>query len=79
MYALIRIISPVAADGPICTVQGGGSDSTDDAPAVIKAFDDCGKGGTVNFANQTYYINSVMNISGVEDCDVNLGGTLLVC
>ncbi len=62
----------------ICTVKPGGSNLTDDAPAILKAFRKCGHGGTINFLKKTYYINSVMNTTGLHDCEVNLPGTLLV-
>lgn len=61
-----------------CTVQSGGSKSIDDAPAVLEAFHECGHGGRVVFANTTYHINSVMKTTGLEDCQVDLYGTLLV-
>ncbi|KZV96901.1 glycoside hydrolase family 28 protein [Exidia glandulosa HHB12029] len=52
-------------------------DSTDDAPAIIDAFDKCGRGGRVVFLNQTYHVNSVMNTTGLKNCEVDLHGTLL--
>ena len=30
------------------------------------------------FLNETYYVNSVMNTTGLCDCEVDLYGTLLV-
>ncbi|KAJ5832922.1 hypothetical protein N7474_001233 [Penicillium riverlandense] len=61
----------------VCTVPAAGSETIDDAPAVLKAFDDCGHGGKVLFQNTTYHINSVMNTTGLENCEVDLRGTLL--
>ncbi|KAG4431378.1 hypothetical protein IFR05_013138 [Cadophora sp. M221] len=61
----------------ICTVKPGGSNLTDDAPAILKAFKECGHGGTVNFLKETYHINTVMNTTGLRDCVVNIPGTLL--
>ena len=61
-----------------CTVKAGGTEATDDAPAVIEAFKNCGEDGRVVFQNTTYYINSVMNTSGLRNCEVDLYGTLLV-
>ncbi|KAB2572844.1 Glycoside hydrolase family 28 [Lasiodiplodia theobromae] len=60
-----------------CTVQPGGSNATDDAVAIRAAFDECGHGGKVVFLNETYYVNSVLNTSGLEDVDIELHGTLL--
>lgn len=61
-----------------CTVEAGGSNATDDAPAIYDAFDECKSNGRVVFENTTYYINSVMNISALEDVEVDIYGTLLV-
>ncbi|KAL0260353.1 hypothetical protein SLS55_004039 [Diplodia seriata] len=60
-----------------CTVEPGGSNATDDAVAIRDAFEECGLGGKVVFLNETYYVNSVLNTSGLEDVDVELHGTLL--
>lgn len=61
-----------------CTVHPAGSESVDDATAVLEAFHECGHGGRVVFSNATYHINSVMNTTGLKDCQVDLYGTLLV-
>ncbi|KAK7723294.1 hypothetical protein SLS57_004488 [Botryosphaeria dothidea] len=60
-----------------CVVQPGGSNATDDAVAIRQAFQECGHGGKVVFLNETYYVNSVMNTSGLEDVDIELHGKLL--
>lgn len=53
-------------------------DGSDDAPAVLRAFEECGNHGRVEFLNETYYIESIMNISGLNDVEIDLKGTLLV-
>lgn len=65
--------------GKTCIVRAGGSDSIDDAPAILDAFQTCGQDGKVMFSNTTYHINSVMNTTGLKNCEINLHGTLLVC
>jgi hypothetical protein len=86
---LFGVVSVAAAqDGPghdakhdrkVCAVSSGGSNATDDAPAILTAFDNCGRGGTVLFKeNTTYYVNTVMNVSGLQDCYIDLRGTLVV-
>ncbi|RWA04395.1 hypothetical protein EKO27_g10707 [Xylaria grammica] len=60
-----------------CTVVAGGSNETDDAPAIINAFKDCGHGGRVVFQPTTYYVNSVMNITWLDDVKIDLYGKLL--
>lgn len=62
----------------VCTVAASGTNATDDAPAIREAFNECGHGGTVLFENTTYYVNTVLNISGLKDCYIDLRGTLLV-
>lgn len=61
-----------------CTVKSGGSNATDDAPAIIQAFRECGRNANVVFESTTYYVNSVMNISWLDDVEIDLQGTLLV-
>jgi hypothetical protein len=64
--------------GKTCVVNPGGNSSVDDAPAIIDAFSKCGHDGKVVFLNQTYHVNSVMNTTGLQNCQVDLQGTLLV-
>jgi hypothetical protein len=61
-----------------CRVKSGGSNSTDDAPAILQAFENCGRHGRIIFEPTTYYVNSVMNVSWLEDVDIDIRGTLLV-
>ena len=61
-----------------CTVKASGTNATDDAPAILEAFQKCGRGGRVVFKPTTYYINSVLNITWLEDVDIDIQGTLLV-
>lgn len=66
------------ASANVCTVPAAGDSSIDDTPAVLKAFKNCGHGGKIVFENTTYHINSVMNTTGLENCEIDLQGTLLV-
>ncbi|KAJ7098255.1 glycoside hydrolase family 28 protein [Mycena epipterygia] len=59
-----------------CTVHPSGN-FTDDSPAIIDAFTLCGQGGTIEFLNETYWIEKVMNTTGLNDVNINLRGTLL--
>ncbi|TGO66604.1 hypothetical protein BOTNAR_0058g00260 [Botryotinia narcissicola] len=59
-----------------CTVQPS-LNGTDDAPAILSAFKTCGKDGTVVFLNHTYTINSIMNTTGLSNCNIDIYGTLL--
>ncbi|KAJ7054495.1 glycoside hydrolase family 28 protein, partial [Mycena amicta] len=60
----------------VCTVYPSG-DFTDDSPAIVEAFEACGQGGTIQFLNETYWIEKVMNTSGLNDAVIDLQGTLL--
>ncbi|RAR12364.1 extracellular exo-polygalacturonase [Stemphylium lycopersici] len=60
-----------------CTVKASGANTTDDAPAIREAFQKCGKHGKVVFEPYTYYVNSVLNISGLEDVEIDVQGELL--
>lgn len=76
---LIAGILPASVSGNICVVPASGTNATDDAPAILEAFNECGQGGTVTFSSDTtYYVNSVMNVSGLQDVVVDIQGTLLV-
>jgi hypothetical protein len=61
-----------------CTIEASGTNSTDDAPAIRTAFQKCGHHGKVIFKPTTYYVNSVLNITGLEDVEIDIQGTLLV-
>lgn len=76
--AVAGLSQPARDPFKVCTVPAAGSETIDDAPAVLKAFSDCGHGGKILFQNTTYHINSVMNTTGLENCEVDLRGTLLV-
>lgn len=65
---------------PTCIVKPAGQN--DSAPAIIKAFEDCGHNegdarGRVVFKNETYHIKSVMKTTGLRNVDIELHGTLL--
>ncbi|KAJ6532763.1 glycoside hydrolase family 28 protein [Mycena vulgaris] len=59
-----------------CTVHPSGN-FTDDSPAIVDAFSLCGQGGTIVFLNETYWIEKVMNTTGLNDVRIDLSGTLL--
>lgn len=61
-----------------CTIEASGTNTTDDAPAIRKAFKDCGRHGKIVFQPKTYYINSILNITNLEDVDIDVQGELLV-
>lgn len=61
-----------------CIVKASGTNRTDDAPAIRAAFKDCGRHGKVVFEPTTYFVNSVLNITDLEDVDIDVQGELLV-
>ncbi|KAJ5746979.1 uncharacterized protein N7511_008675 [Penicillium nucicola] len=79
LASLLASFSPVAAKDhqKSCTVKSGDSNATDDAPAIVKAFKQCGQNGRVVFEPTTYYVNSAMNVSWLDNVDIDIYGTLL--
>ncbi|KAJ7193822.1 pectin lyase-like protein, partial [Mycena pura] len=59
-----------------CTVHPS-RNFTDDSPAIVDAFSLCGQGGRIEFLNETYWIEKVMNTTGLNDVVIDLRGTLL--
>ncbi|GAB7363863.1 hypothetical protein MBLNU230_g4427t1 [Neophaeotheca triangularis] len=49
----------------------------DSSPAIIEAFQKCGKNGKVIFKNETYHVDRVMETTGLENCEVEVHGTLI--
>lgn len=62
-----------------CTVNASGTNATDDAPAILQAFKECGRRGKVVFKPTTYYVNAALNVTWLDDVEIDLQGTLLVC
>ncbi|KAL3465890.1 pectin lyase fold/virulence factor [Aspergillus heterothallicus] len=60
-----------------CVVPAAGTNTTDDAPAIIRAFKRCGRRGKVVFKPTTYHVNSVMDIRWLDDVEIDLRGNLL--
>lgn len=61
-----------------CTIKASGTNKTDDAPAIRSAFSECSRRARIVFNPTTYYVNSVLNITGLEDVEIDILGTLLV-
>lgn len=74
----LAALAPAAAR-KTCLVHPGGTNTTDDAPAILDAFRSCGRHGRVVFANATYHVNSVLDIAWLDDVEIDLWGTLEVC
>lgn len=49
----------------------------DDTSSILKAFELCGTNGTVIFTDNTFYVNQIMNTTGLLNCDVELYGELV--
>ncbi|TIC98020.1 Alpha-L-rhamnosidase rgxB [Colletotrichum higginsianum] len=59
-----------------CVVPANGN-GTDDAPAILKAFEDCKSNGHIVFENTTYYVNQVMQTTGLKNVRIDIKGTLV--
>ncbi|KAF5350919.1 hypothetical protein D9758_010499 [Tetrapyrgos nigripes] len=66
----------VDRQGSTCTVHAS-DDSSDDAPAIVDAFEMCGQGGQILLHDDLYHIETIMNTTGLKDVVVDLTGTLL--
>lgn len=78
--ALSASVSTATDCRKTCVVEPSGTNRTDDAPAILKAFKECGKHGKVIFKEDTtYYVNSVLNITWLDDVEIDLHGELVVC
>ena len=83
LVSLASILVPLSAAGAskarnVCVVDPTPSNATDVAPAIIKAFEECGRHGRVVFKPANYYVNSVMDVQGLEDVEIDIQGTLVV-
>ncbi|KAF8891805.1 pectin lyase fold/virulence factor [Infundibulicybe gibba] len=67
----------VVKHGSVCTVSPGPNNATDDAPAILQAFELCGRDASVVFGPGTFHIESVMNTTGLKNVVVDLSSTLL--
>jgi galacturan 1,4-alpha-galacturonidase len=50
---------------------------TDDAPAILHAFKECGNNGHIILKNGTFNINSIMNTTNLRNCDIDIHGYML--
>lgn len=75
----IRIVhaGTVSVNGSLCTVRAS-LDGSDDAPAILAAFDLCRRDSVISFVDDLYHIESVMNTTNLSNVQVHLHGTLLV-
>lgn len=64
--------------GKECVVRplGGGADDSD---LVLAAFDECRRDAVVRFENETYRIDKVLEIRGLDNVMIDLRGRLEVC
>lgn len=61
-----------------CQVSAAGDPTIDDGPAILAAFQECSSNARVVFGNNTYHVNSVLNISNLQNVKIDIYGTLLV-
>ncbi|KAE8323784.1 galacturan 1,4-alpha-galacturonidase B [Aspergillus sergii] len=59
-----------------CVIPANG-DGTDDTPAILDAFEQCGTGGNIVFQNRTYYVNQFMRTTDLANVTIDIHGTLL--
>ncbi|KAF5350918.1 hypothetical protein D9758_010498 [Tetrapyrgos nigripes] len=66
----------VQHQGSTCTVHAS-DDASDDAPAILEAFQLCGIGGQILLHDDLYHIETEMNTTGLKDVTIDLTGTML--
>jgi galacturan 1,4-alpha-galacturonidase len=69
--------SQVIRDSDQCSIMAyltGGYD----APAILYAFEHCGRNGSIVFVDESYNIHSVMNTTGLRNVKISLRGSLTV-
>jgi galacturan 1,4-alpha-galacturonidase len=67
--------SPPRSRKDICYVKPGKGKNSDDAPAILKAFKKCNKGGTI-VLDQKYTIGSPLDLTWLAHVDVVITGEL---
>ncbi|KAF9490443.1 pectin lyase-like protein [Pleurotus eryngii] len=74
----IRVVhaGTVSMNGSLCTIRAS-LDGSDDAPAILAAFNLCRRDSVISFVDDLYHIESVMNTTKLSNVQVNLHGTLL--
>ncbi|QDS77817.1 hypothetical protein FKW77_005968 [Venturia effusa] len=75
-FALLAAGQKQAPAATLCTIPASGTFHTDDAPAIRAAFTQCAKHAKIVFKPTTYFINSVLDIKGLEDVDIDIQGEL---
>lgn len=67
--------SPPRDEGRYCYVESGSFNGTtrDDAPEILKAFQDCNGGGTI-VLDQSYLIGSPLDLTFLEHVDIVITG-----
>lgn len=83
-YAAAATVSPFgpaprhpASNGKTCTVKALGN-KKDDAPQILKAFDECNNGGTVVFPeDQSYWVATRLN-PVLQDVTIDWKGLWMV-
>ncbi|KIK64270.1 glycoside hydrolase family 28 protein [Collybiopsis luxurians FD-317 M1] len=66
----------VQKEGTICTVRSS-INGSDDAPAILQAFQMCGTNGVIQLHDPLYHIETVMNTTGLSNVQIDLNGTML--
>jgi galacturan 1,4-alpha-galacturonidase len=78
LYGTLGLSAAISRrDAKICEVPAN-ENGSDDAPVIVSAFEECGQGGNIVFSDTTYHVNTIMNTTGLSDCEIDIYGALLV-
>jgi galacturan 1,4-alpha-galacturonidase len=67
-------LAGMTKNGSLCTVTP--SDSSDDSPALLSAFKQCGQNGQIEVTAGNYTIAKVMDVLDLKNCDISIRGKL---
>lgn len=78
LFAIVALVfSNIVLGQETCTPASAGDPNVDDGPAITKALETCGNGGTIIIpAGKTYTIRSAFDFTGCNGCTFQIEGTL---
>ncbi|KAJ4493720.1 polygalacturonase [Lentinula edodes] len=75
-YFHLALSGNVRRAGSTCTVNAS-TNGSDDAPAILEAFQMCGDNGVIQLHDPLYHIETVMNTTRLSNVRIDLTGTML--
>lgn len=78
-FAVFFTVGHVTKNDSTCYVYPDSiaTPGVDDAPTILSAFDMCGHQGDIVLTANTFHVESVMNTTNLQDCNVHLYGEMV--